>query len=188
VFTGIVEELGAVRARDGGRFTFTAAVVTEDAKVGDSIAVNGCCLTVVDVGDDWWQADVVDESLARTNLAELGPGDRVNLERPVRLADRLGGHIVQGHVDAMGEVVRPAPDLRVRVAADLLRYIVAKGSIAVDGCSLTVVETLDDGFTVAVIPHTAEVTTLGLRKPGDSVNLEVDLVAKYVERLLARED
>ena len=106
----------------------------------------------------------------------------------MRLADRLGGHIVQGHVDAVGEVVRPAPELRVRAPADLLRYMVPKGSIAVDGCSLTVVETLDDGFTVAVIPHTAEVTTLGLRRPGDQVNLEVDLLAKYAERLLARED
>jgi riboflavin synthase len=188
VFTGIVEELGTVRAREGGRFRFGARVVIEDTKVGDSIAVNGCCLTVVDVGDDWWEADVVDESLSRTNLAELGPGDGVNLERPVRLADRLGGHIIQGHVDAVGEVVQAAPELRVRAPADLLRYMVPKGSIAVDGCSLTVVETLDDGFTVAVIPHTAEVTTLGLRKPGDWVNLEVDLVAKYVERLLARED
>ena len=188
MFTGIVEELGTVRARDGNRFAFGARVVVEDTKVGDSIAVNGCCLTVVDVGDDWWEADVVDESLARTNLAELGPGDRVNLERPVRLADRLGGHIVQGHVDGVGEVVRAAPELQVRAPVELRRYMVPKGSIAVDGCSLTVVETLDDGFTVAVIPHTAEVTTLGLREPGDRVNLEVDMVAKYVERLLARED
>jgi riboflavin synthase len=123
--------------------------------------------------------------LSRTNLGDLQPGDPVNLERPVRPADRLGGHIVQGHVDAVGEIVDPAPELRVRMPRDLLRYVVEKGSITVDGCSLTVVEPLDDGFTVAVIPHTAGVTTLGRKGRGDRVNLEVDMVAKYVERLLA---
>jgi riboflavin synthase len=184
VFTGIVEELGSVRSRDGGRFTFDARVVLEDAKVGDSIAVNGCCLTVVETGDGWWRADVIDESLARTNLGDLRAGDRVNFERPVRAADRLGGHIVQGHVDAVGEVVEAAPSLRVRIPAALSKYVVEKGSITVDGCSLTVVEALDDAFTVAIIPHTLAATTLGIRQPGDHVNLEVDLVAKYVERLL----
>jgi riboflavin synthase len=139
---------------------------------------------VVDVGPGWWAADVVDETLARTNLGQLTPGDRVNLERPVRLSDRLGGHLVQGHVDAVGEIVTPAPDLRVRTAPGLLRYIIEKGSITVDGCSLTVVEPLADGFTVAVIPHTALVTTLGSKGPGDGVNLEVDMMAKYIERLL----
>jgi riboflavin synthase len=123
--------------------------------------------------------------LSRTNLGQLEAGDPVNLERPVRLSDRLGGHLVQGHVDAVGEVVTPAPDLRVRVPSHLLRYIVEKGSISVDGTSLTVVAALDDGFTVAVIPHTAQATTLGRKEPGQLVNLEVDLVAKYVERLLA---
>ena len=184
MFTGIVEELGTVRSRDGNRFTFDAQLVVEDAKVGDSIAVNGCCLTVVDVGAGWWAADVVDESLSRTNLADAQPGDGVNLERPVRAADRLGGHIVQGHVDAVGEVVDPAPDLRVRFPRELSRYLVEKGSITVDGCSLTIVDAGDDEFTVAIIPHTAAATTLGGRKRGDRVNLEVDLVAKYVERLL----
>ncbi|MGH9125715.1 MAG: riboflavin synthase [Acidimicrobiales bacterium] len=186
MFTGIVEELGVLRARAGGRFAFGAAVVTEDARVGDSIAVNGCCLTVVELGDGWFAVDAVDETLARTNLGRLSAGDPVNLERPVRLADRLGGHLVQGHVDAVGEVVDPAPALRVRAPEALLRYVVEKGSITVDGVSLTVVAALDDGFTVAVIPHTMEVTTLGRRGPGDAVNLEIDLVAKYVERLLAR--
>jgi len=185
MFTGIVEELGRLRSRDGGRFVFEATVVLEDAKLGDSISHNGCCLTVVDIGAGCYSVDAVDETLSRTNLGELQPGDPVNLERPVRLADRLGGHIVQGHVDAVGEVVEPAPDLRVRMPADLLRYVVEKGSITVDGCSLTVVETLDDGFTVAVIPHTASVTTLGSKGKGDRVNLEVDMVAKYIERLLA---
>ncbi|HSS09381.1 MAG TPA: riboflavin synthase [Acidimicrobiales bacterium] len=185
MFTGIVEELGRLRSRQGARLVFDAAIVTEDTKTGDSVAVNGCCLTVVDVGAGWWAADAVDETFARTNLGELVPGDPVNLERPVRLADRLGGHLVQGHVDAVGEIVTPAPDLRIRAPADLLRYIVEKGSITVDGCSLTVVEPLADGFTVAVIPHTAAVTTLGVKKPGAHVNLEVDMLAKYTERLLS---
>jgi riboflavin synthase len=187
MFTGIVEEMGQVRSRDGGRFEFGANIVTTDAHIGDSIAVNGCCLTVVDHGDGWFAADAVDETLARTNLAGLQAGDRVNLERPMRLSDRLGGHLVQGHVDAVGEVVTPAPELRVRAPAHLMRYVVEKGSITVDGASLTVVAALDDGFTVAVIPHTAQVTTLGYKGPGQQVNLEVDLVAKYVERLLAPE-
>ena len=184
MFTGIVEELGTVRSRDGGRFVFDAQVVTADAELGASIAVNGCCLTVVDMGEGWWAADAVGETLSRTNLGDLQPGDVVNLERPVRAGDRLGGHIVQGHVDAVGEIVSPAPELHVRMPEDLARYVVEKGSITVDGCSLTVVKPLDDGFTVAVIPHTAEVTTLGRKGPGDRVNLEVDMVAKYVEKLL----
>lgn len=188
MFTGIVEELGHVAARDGGRFTFGASTVLEDLKIGDSVAVNGCCLTVVEVGEGWWRADAVDETLERTNLNHLQAGDPVNLERPVRLADRLGGHLVQGHVDAVGEIVSAAPDLRVKAPKDLLHYLVPKGSITVDGCSLTVVDVFDDGFSVAIIPHTAEVTTLGQKGPGDGVNLEVDLVAKYVERLLLREN
>ena len=185
MFTGIVEELGQLRRRDGQRFEIEASLVLEDAKVGDSVAHNGCCLTIVDIGDGWYAVDAVDETLRRTNLGDLQPGDPINLERPVRPNDRLGGHIVQGHVDAVGEVVEPAPDLRVRMPQDLLRYVVEKGSITVDGCSLTVVDVLDDGFTVALIPHTTEVTTLGRRRPGDHVNLEVDVMAKYAERLLA---
>lgn len=185
MFTGIVEELGSVRRRDGSRFEFAATTVVADAAIGDSIAVNGCCLTVVELGDGWWAGDAVDETLSRTNLGDLHEGDPVNLERPVRLADRLGGHLVQGHVDAVGTVVTPAPDLRVAAPPGILRYVVEKGSITVDGCSLTVVDVLDDGFTVAVIPHTASVTTLGRRETGARVNLEVDVVAKYVERLLS---
>ncbi len=188
MFTGIVEELGTVDERTGGRFTFGATTVLEDLKIGDSVAVNGCCLTVVEIGEGWWRADAVDETLRRTNLADLGPGDPVNLERPVRLADRLGGHLVQGHVDAVGDIVSPAPDLRVKAPGDVLKYVVTKGSITVDGCSLTVVDVFDDGFSVAIIPHTADVTTLGRKGPGDRVNLEVDLVAKYVERLLLKEN
>jgi riboflavin synthase len=184
VFTGIVEELGSVRSRDGARLRFAASTVLDGMAVGDSTAVNGCCLTVVAFGDDWWEADVSDETLGRTNLGDLDVGSPVNLERPVRLADRLGGHLVQGHVDAVGEIVRVPPELRIRMPAHLLRYVVEKGSITVDGVSLTVVEPLDDGFTVAVIPHTAAVTTLGRKGPGDTVNLEVDVMAKYAERLI----
>jgi riboflavin synthase len=184
MFTGIVEELGTVAFRDGGRLRIAAGKVLDGAAIGDSTAVNGCCLTIVAIGDGWWEADVSEESLARTNLGDLRPADPVNLERPVRANDRLGGHIVQGHVDATGEIVVAAPDLRVRMPDDLLRYIIEKGSITVDGISLTVVDVLEDGFTVAVIPHTIEVTTLASKGPGDRVNLEVDLMAKYVERLL----
>ena len=189
MFTGIVEELGRVASLEKGRLRIEATTVLEDSKIGDSIAVNGCCLTVVEIGPGqekptWWEADVVQESLDRTSLGELQPGDPVNLERPVRLADRLGGHIVQGHVDGVGEILSSPPDLRIRMPAGMSRYVVEKGSITVDGVSLTVVDALDDGFTVAVIPHTTEVTTLGYKGPGAKVNLEVDLLAKYTERLL----
>ncbi|GAC1312227.1 MAG: riboflavin synthase [Acidimicrobiales bacterium] len=185
MFTGIVEELGHLRRRAGARFEFEAYLVRGGLGIGDSVAHNGVCLTVVDLFDNAYAVDVVDETLERSTLGDLAPGDPVNLERPVRLSDRLGGHLVQGHVDGVGEVVSAAPDLAVRVPAGLARYLVDKGSITVDGCSLTVVEARADGFSVAVIPHTAEVTTLGRRRPGDRVNLEVDVVAKYVEKLMA---
>jgi riboflavin synthase len=188
MFTGIVEELGTVVSVTAGRVRIGAATVLDDARTGDSIAVDGCCLTVVGRGDGWWDADLSDETLKRTTLGDRQPGDAVNLERPVRAQDRLGGHIVQGHVDAVGEIAEGAPDLRVRMPRDLLRYVVEKGSVTVDGVSLTVVDVLDDGFTVAVIPHTAAVTTLGRKGPGDRVNLEVDVTVKYVERLLAWKD
>jgi riboflavin synthase len=184
MFTGIVEEMGSVVALDRPRLRIGAAKVLDDAEIGSSIAVNGCCLTVVAKGEGWWEADVSDETFARTNLDDLTRGAEVNLERPVRVADRLGGHIVQGHVDAVGTIRRPAPDLEVGLPAPLLRYVVEKGSITVDGVSLTVVDRRDDGFTVALIPHTAEVTTLGRRRPGDRVNVEVDVIAKYVASLL----
>jgi riboflavin synthase len=189
MFTGIIEELGHVGHRDGSRLRLLASTVLDDVVMGASIAVNGCCLTVVEWGTTdeggWWEADVSAETFLRTNLGSLAPGDPVNLERPVRLEDRLGGHLVQGHVDAVGEIVEPALDLRVRMPAHLLRYVVEKGSITVDGVSLTVVAPLDDGFTVALIPHTAAVTTLGHKGAGAKVNLEVDVMAKYTERLLA---
>jgi len=187
MFTGIVEELGHVVSREGARLRTGAERILDDAELGASIAVNGCCLTVVDwdAGAGWWEAEVTEETYRRTSLGLLAPGHPVNLERPVRLSDRLGGHLVQGHVDDVGVVVEPAPDLHVRMDRDLTRYVVEKGSITVDGVSLTVVSALPDGFTVAVIPHTAAVTTLGSRRPGDPVNLEVDVTAKYVERLLS---
>jgi riboflavin synthase len=188
MFTGIVEELGRVERQEGGRIRIGARKVLDGSHLGDSIAVDGCCITVVAQGDGWWEADLSDETLGRTTLGQRRPGDAVNLERPVRLQDRLGGHIVQGHVDAVGEIVAPAPDLAVRMPRDLLRYVVEKGSIAVDGISLTVVAVTGDGFTVAVIPHTMDVTTLGTKGPGDQVNLEVDVTVKYVERLLAWKD
>lgn len=186
MFTGIVEELGSVLSRDGSRLRIAARRVLEGAGIGDSTAVNGCCLTIVafDADAGWWDADVSDETYARTVLGSLEPGDPVNLERPVRLEDRLGGHLVQGHVDAVGEIIEGVPDLRVRVPRNLMRYIVEKGSITVDGVSLTVVVPDEDSFTVAVIPHTAAVTTLGAKGPGSSVNLEVDVMAKYTEKLL----
>ncbi|MEQ1787256.1 MAG: riboflavin synthase [Acidimicrobiales bacterium] len=190
MFTGIVEELGTVVSREGPRLRIAATTVLDDIEMGASIAVNGTCLTVVgwDAAAGWWEADVVDETYARTALGALEPGHRVNLERPVRLSDRLGGHLVQGHVDGVGEIVTAAPDLRVRTDRALLRYVVEKGSITVDGISLTVVAPDADGFTVAVIPHTMDVTTLGRKGPGDLVNLEVDITAKYVERLLGWKD
>lgn len=193
MFTGIVEELGAVVDFADETIRIRADVVVADAGIGDSIAVDGCCLTVTAMGTDddghgWWEADVSHETVERTTIGSCRPGTPVNLERPVRPLDRLGGHIVQGHVDAVGEIVEAVPDLRVRMPRDLLKYVVVKGSVTVDGVSLTVVDVLDDGFTVAVIPHTADVTTLGRKGPGDPVNLEVDVTVKYVERLLTWKD
>jgi riboflavin synthase len=194
VFTGIIEELGSVRAIDrregGARLEIAASKVLADARDGDSIAVNGCCLTVVDRGDGWWAADAVIETLERTVLGSLERDDPVNLERPLRLSDHLGGHLVQGHVDAVGHVAARTPladgSTRFTFSAppDALRYVVEKGSVAVDGISLTVAALDDDSFDVAVIPHTLAVTTLGHKDPGAAVNLEADLIAKYVERLL----
>jgi riboflavin synthase len=194
MFTGIVEELGRVRAvhrREGGaRVEIDATTVVNDASVGDSIAVNGCCLTVVELGDGWWAADAVIETLERTALGALDAGEHVNLERPLRLADRVGGHLVQGHVDAVGRVAEriPLPDGSTRFAfsapPDALRYVVEKGSVAVDGISLTVTAVGKETFDVAVIPHTLAVTTLGHKDAGAPVNIEIDLMAKYVERLL----
>jgi riboflavin synthase len=194
VFTGIIEELGRVRAIDrregGARLEISADTALEGAQVGDSIAVNGCCLTVVERGDGWWAADAVVETLDRTALGALERDEPVNLERPLRLSDHLGGHLVQGHVDAVGHVAARTQlgdgSTRFTFAApvDVLRYLVEKGSVAVDGISLTVASLADESFDVAVIPHTLAVTTLGHKDRNAAVNLEADLIAKYVERLL----
>jgi len=174
----------------GARLVIDAHAVLSDAELGASIAVNGCCLTVTSVDAESFAADAVIETLARTSLGDLVAGDAVNLERPLRFADRLGGHIVQGHVDAAGVVRDRAsqPDgsrvLTIEAPDDVLRYVVHKGSITVDGVSLTVARRDDDAFAVALIPHTLAVTTLGERPVGARVNLEVDLIAKYVEALV----
>lgn len=193
MFTGIVEELGTVAAvedqGDAIRLGISAATVLEGTGLGDSIAVNGCCLTVTSIDGDTWTADVMQETLDKTSLHGVRPGDRVNLERAVTADKRLGGHIVQGHVDGVGEVVGRMPSehwevVEIAMPVALSRYLVDKGSITVDGVSLTVVEAGDDRFTVSLIPETLARTTLGTRQPGDRVNLEVDVIAKYVERLL----
>jgi riboflavin synthase len=192
VFTGIVEELGRVVGvtdlSDAARLAVAGPLVTSDAKHGDSIAVNGVCLTVVDVADGVFTADVMRETLVRSSLAKVAEGDRVNLERAAAVGQRLGGHIVQGHVDGTGTVLSRERAqhwevVQVALPPALARYVVEKGSITVDGVSLTVVTVGPDEFTVSLIPTTLDLTTLGLRKPGDLVNLEVDVLAKYVERL-----
>ena len=184
MFTGIVEEVGHIVAFDGGRLTVRSPHVLTDAELGASIAVNGCCLTVVEFDAEQWTADLSDETIARTSFSQLHVGDAVNLERAVQASQRLGGHLVQGHVDGVGEIVAPVPDLKVRVPERLLPYLVEKGSVTVDGVSLTVVTVVDDTFSVAVIPHTSDVTTLGQRGVGSAVNIEVDVMAKYVEQML----
>lgn len=197
MFTGIVEERGEVTGRealvDAARLTIRGPMVTADAGHGDSIAVNGVCLTVVDVlPDGQFTADVMAETLNRSNLGELRPGSRVNLERAAALGSRLGGHIVQGHVDATGEIVARCPSerwevVRIEMPASVARYVVEKGSITVDGISLTVSglgAEQRDWFEVSLIPTTRELTTLGSAAVGTRVNLEVDVVAKYVERLM----
>jgi riboflavin synthase len=185
VFTGIVEELGTVGSRNGSRLRINATMVLEGSDLGASIAVNGCCLTLVATdGSTYWDADVSEETYSRTNLGALQAGDVVNLERPMALGERLGGHIVLGHVDAVGHVVSSAPDLVIRIPRDLMHLIVEKGSVTVDGISLTAFDLTSDTFRVAVIPHTTTVTTLGVRKPGDAVNIEMDVLAKHVERLV----
>jgi riboflavin synthase len=185
VFTGIVEELGTVGSRNGSRLRINSTTVLEGSDVGASIAVNGCCLTVVATdGSSYWDADVSEETYSRTNLGSLQTGDVVNLERPMALGERLGGHMVLGHVDAVGHVVSPAPDLVIRIPRDLMHLIVEKGSVTVDGISLTAFDLSADTFRVAVIPHTTAVTTLGVRKVGDAVNIEMDVLAKHVQRLV----
>jgi riboflavin synthase len=193
LFTGIVEELGVVEALedqgDAIRLTVRGPLVTADAGLGDSISVNGCCLTVAQRDGETFTADVMRETLEKTSLGVLEPGGRVNLERAVTAQTRLGGHIVQGHVDGTGTVLGRHPSehwemVEISVPEQLARYLVDKGSVTVDGISLTVVSAGASSFTVSLIPETLARTTLGLKQEGDPVNLEVDVIAKYVERLI----
>ena len=193
MFTGIVEELGEVIERSDSHLLIGARTVLADASLGDSIAVNGCCLTVVDhdASAGWWRADVTQETFDRTCLGELTAGSPVNLERPVRLADRLGGHLVQGHVDGVGELTvgidaEQGGELWAKVPEDLRKYCVEKGSITLDGVSLTIADQRDGAVMIAVIPHTAQWTTLGGRPAGSPLHVEVDVLAKYVENMLAQ--
>ena len=193
MFTGIVEELGELVDRedlaDAARLVIQGPTVTSDARHGDSIAVNGVCLTVTDLGADTFTVDVMAETLRRTCLGELTPGSPVNLERALAVGDRLGGHIVQGHVDGTGTILARQPGDRwevvtISLPGELARYVVEKGSITVDGVSLTIAGLDDASFQVSLIPTTLALTTLGTKQVGDLVNLEVDVLAKYVERLL----
>ena len=191
MFTGIVEELGTVRSASPERIVVTCRTVTEDSPIGASMSVNGVCLTVVKNDGESLTFDVSPETRARSTLGVLAEGSPVNLERPVTLATRLGGHLVQGHVDAVGTIARldrngEGAVLTVEAPDAVARYLVEKGSVAVDGVSLTVASRNGGSFDVALIPHTLDVTTLGSARPGDSVNLEVDVIAKYVERMVAR--
>lgn len=197
MFTGLVEETGRVvgielEARSG-KLTVSAPIVHEGLKLGDSVAVNGCCLTVIAQEADRLTFDAVPETLIRTNLGALCPGERVNLERSLQVGARLGGHFVQGHIDGVGTVLALTPDenavvMEIGIPLPLRRYFVEKGSVTVDGVSLTVASALPTSFTVWTIPHTRAVTTLGDCEVGDRVNIECDLLGKYIERLLAERE
>ena len=193
MFTGLVAELGTVQrlARQGNSYHLTvgAQKVLQNLKIGDSVAVNGACLTVVRMDDSGFTADVMPETVRLTNIGSLKPGSRVNLERTLRLCDGLDGHIVSGHVEGLGTISEQRPEgiavvVTIATPPELLKYIIKKGSIAIDGISLTVTEVTDTSFSVSLIPHTAKETTLGFKKVGDSVNLETDILGKYVERML----
>ena len=189
MFTGIIEEVGQLKNLRDGRIEITCSKVLEDVKIGDSISANGICLTVVDFGEDFFAADVMPETLRKTSLAELNRGGLVNLERALKLGDRFGGHIVSGHIDGVGKILNIRAEgnaLLIDVAAEnfLLRQIAAKGSVALDGISLTVVDAGAESFSVSMIPHTREVTNFKAKRVGSPVNIETDILAKYVERLL----
>lgn len=194
MFTGIIEEMGRVVALTHGErsatVTVSSSIVHADARLGDSIAVNGCCLTVVEIADNRLTFEAIPETLERTNLGALRADDSVNLERSLAIGGRLGGHFVQGHIDGSGEILALTSDdnalvFEIGIPDTLRRYFVEKGSVAVDGVSLTVASVLPHGFTIWTIPHTRAVTTLGSRKVGDSVNIECDLLGKYIERLIS---
>lgn len=194
MFTGIIEEIGVLRSMkrgpDSAQLVIEAEKVLKDSQVGDSIAVNGVCLTAVHFDNHQFTADVMAETLAKTNLGLLHSGDKVNLERALRLGDRLGGHLVSGHIDGVGTITRQerhdiATLVTVRAPEEIMRYIIKKGSVAIDGTSLTVVDLEKEYFQVSLIPHTAHATVLGLKRAGDTVNLEADIIGKYVEKLVS---
>lgn len=196
MFTGIIEEIGKIKAvRHAGRsvvLEIEARKVLEDTRVGDSIATNGVCLTVTAMGNDFFSADVMPETMSRSNLGKLKPGERVNLERALCLNSRLGGHLVAGHIDGTGRITDKVQDeiaiwLTVSAAPELLRYIIEKGSITIDGVSLTIAAVGDSSFKVSIIPHTQEETTLTTKRIGEVVNLENDMIAKYVEKLMGKD-
>jgi riboflavin synthase len=193
MFTGIIEETGALKTKTqqavSAQLVIGARKVMEDLRVGDSVAVNGVCLTAAVVKDGSFTADVMAETLAKTNLGELKIGAKVNLERALRFGERLGGHLVTGHIDGVGRILRREREgiawiFTIHAPPEVARYLINKGSVAVDGISLTVVEARGEEFTVSIIPHTAAVTTLGFKGPGDTVNLEADLIGKYVAQFL----
>ncbi|MEK6682243.1 MAG: riboflavin synthase [Nitrospirota bacterium] len=195
MFTGIIEELGTVKdikkGTKGARLTINAKVVLEGARIGDSITVNGVCLTAVRVTENSFEVDIAPETLKKTNLGEFKNGARVNLERALRLSDRLGGHLVTGHIDAAGVIKEKRKEgnsyrFFIEAPKEILRYVVQKGSVAIDGISLTVVDVTDRLFSAAIIPHTMSVTTLGIKGVGDTVNLETDIIGKYVEKMLGK--
>lgn len=195
MFTGIIEEIGHVQRINqqsrSAQIQIKASKVLSDVAVGDSIAVNGVCLTVVSFDNQHFIADVMPETINKTTLHELKPGSPVNLERALQVGARLGGHIVQGHVDAIGTIVQKqvleiAIIYRIKTTPELLQFVVPKGSVAIDGISLTVVDVFQDSFTVSLIPHTAHETTLGGKDPGDQVNLESDIIGRYVQHLMGR--
>jgi riboflavin synthase len=194
MFSGLVEEVGIVRGiingADSARILISAKVILDDIKVGDSIAVNGVCLTAVKFGNDFLEADIMAQTLAKTNLCLLKNGDSVNMERALRPIDRLGGHLVAGHVDCLGKVIGSERNdiailITIKAPVDFMRYIIKRGSIAVNGVSLTVTDYNADSFIISMIPHTAHKTNLGKIKIADQVNLEGDMIAKHIERLLA---
>ncbi|MCH8087321.1 MAG: riboflavin synthase [Chloroflexi bacterium] len=189
MFTGIVEEVGTATLVEEGRLSFASRHALQELAIGDSISVNGACLTITSIEEEVFSVDVMPETLRRTNLVDLKVGDPVNLEKPLTLSSRLGGHIMQGHVDGRGRVLSVTPEgdamiMEIEAPTDLMRYIVAKGFIGVDGASLTVMDRREETFTVSLVSYTWENTTLRERNPNDWVNLEVDILAKYVEQLI----
>jgi len=193
MFTGIIEEIGkitgVIKGQRSSQLWVQGAVIIDDLKLGDSVAVNGVCLTVSQLSENKWMADVMSETLSRSNLGDLKGGSVVNLERAMPANGRFGGHIVAGHIDGTGRIIQIIKDdnaviFEIGAPLKILRYIIEKGSIAIDGISLTVIEMTADSFKVSIIPHTIKQTILGIKKPGDPVNLENDLVGKYIEKLL----